>query len=317
MKFDLTEKNSYCSIILTELASGLTPRILFAQISSLTAYSLADVETIKSSISGKPLIILGGGFLGVEVAANLAEKRETFDTSSVKIIMPENEPLSALFGEEIGKVVRDRLTQFGVEIISGSVPINADKENIWLENGTMVSHKGSIVINAVGTFLDEIGYPNILERTELHDGKIKTDDTGKTSISDVYAVGDCASFGRYQNRPHWAFAQETGKIAANHILQNSEELKIRETFVWSAIAGMNLRSVGNCLRDSDVTDYKFFENGDVKICLFLDQSNFVLGAVTINADPLCAKLATLFEHQKVPFSDCVGGKNLINLNDFL
>ena len=80
---------------------------------------------------------------------------------------------------------------------------------------------------------------------------------------------------------------------------------------------MNLRSVGNCLRDSDVTDYKFFENGDVKICLFLDQSNFVLGAVTINADPLCAKLATLFEHQKVPFSDCVGGKNLINLNDFL
>ena len=119
-------------------------------------------------------------------------------------------------------------------------------------------------------------------------------------MPDIYAVGDCASFGRYKNRPHWAFAQESGKIAAGHILKKEEKnLKIDESFVWSAIGKMHIRAVGKCLRDTDVVKSQFFEKELSRVCLYLDENDFILGACSINADPICAKIANLLQNGQV------------------
>ena len=72
---------------------------------------------------------------------------------------------------------------------------------------------------------------------------------------------------------------------------------MKETFVWSAIGGMHLRAVGS--RIGQATESRFMTKGDANVCLYIDEGDHVIGACTINADPLCARLATLLDKSKV------------------
>ena len=150
--------------------------------STLTVYSATDIKIINDVIANRDLIVLGGGLLAAETAANLLMKQKTNKIKSTTIIMREKEPLAEMYGEKIGKVIRGRMEELGVKIISGSNMIDSDKNSIHLANGTKISHKGALVVNAVGTFLGDIGHNNILDRLKVENNSIKTNDFGQTGL---------------------------------------------------------------------------------------------------------------------------------------
>ena len=94
------ENVSYSKLI---IASGLTPRVPFPAASSLTVYNSQDVEKINQIISGKSVLVLGGGLLGVESAGNLWNLKRKNKIDKMTILLSENEPLANIYGPEIGK----------------------------------------------------------------------------------------------------------------------------------------------------------------------------------------------------------------------
>jgi hypothetical protein len=107
--------------------------------------------------------------------------------------------------------------------------------------------------------------------------------------------------------PHWAYSQESGKSVARHIMK-CDPLKMKPTFVWSSIGGLHIRSVGAQIQQSIRT--VFFEHEKSSICFYKDEFENIIGACTINADPVVARLATLLETQKVSFCIYVGAKGV-------
>lgn len=274
---------SYTKLV---LATGLEPKILFPHISTVTLYTAKDAELLNTLVAEKDVVVIGGGLLGVETGANLLQRKRANRCKTTSIIMSETEPAGELYGKDIGKVVRNELERMGITIHSGSSAVNATTDYVELENGEHIPY--GILVNAVGTYSSADHLSDNIETDEGN--KILVNESYCTSDNNVYAIGDCAVHTKYGHEPHWAFAQESGKHAARHIMNNPTNT-MHETFVWSAIGGLNLRSVGGRFPDCHKTT--FHQNGNRSICLYLNESEHVIGVCTINADPVCATLAGL------------------------
>lgn len=290
------------------IATGLKPEILFPGVSALSIYNSDDAAILTELVENKDLVVIGGGLLGLEAVSNLFKLKRSNKCKSAALIIQEEEPLGAIYGNRIGKVVRAELDRMEISIHSGTSATSAGRNFVELENGEKVGF--DVLVNAVGTYSSIDYLPDTV--TLGNKNKIVVTDNCCTTQEDIYAVGDCAEFER--NDPHWSFAQETGKQAAKHIM-GKKQIKIPETFVWSAIGGLNLRSVGVRLQQSHRT--VVYENGNCHICLYLDDQENVGGVCTINADPICATLASLLQVQKVPLSDCTGERDILQISKFL
>ncbi len=146
-----------------------------------------DAEKIRSYIPDtKKAVIVGGGFIGLEMAENL--KAQNVEVTVVDIasqIMPN------VFDSEMALYIKRSLQKAGVKVMTG-VKVQEIKggdkvEAVATDAGEL---KADMVIFAAGIkpntdFLAGSGI-------EMIKGAIVTDDRGATSIPDVYAAGDCA-----------------------------------------------------------------------------------------------------------------------------
>ena len=111
------------------------------------------------------------------------------------------------------KVVRKKLEDFGIEILSESVVEKVEGEKLIFENGS--EHSFGALIQCIGG----IPVTNFLPEEVNFTGElVSVNDKFQTSCEDIYAVGDCVKIDGVSYNPHWAAAQEMGKAAATHIL---------------------------------------------------------------------------------------------------
>lgn len=129
----------------------------------------------------KNAVILGSGFIGLEVSENLHKLgiKTTIVELSNQILAPFD-PEMAFWGEK-------ELKKNGVEIIKGLGAVDFDTKNIILTNKQKIP--ADLVISAVGvkpntSFLAQTGL-NMDER-----GYINVNEQFETNIKDVYAAGD-------------------------------------------------------------------------------------------------------------------------------
>jgi 3-phenylpropionate/trans-cinnamate dioxygenase ferredoxin reductase subunit len=204
------------------LATGATPRTIGLPGSQLpgvmTLRRLEDSDALAARLrgGGQRLVVIGGGWIGMEVAATA----RGFG-NEVAILARDDVPLATALGADMGEVFRslhlehgvDLRTSVAVERIAGS-----DRAEGVVVDGE--SLPADLVLVGVGaapdTRLAESAGLDILNG-------VLTDAALRTSAPDVYAAGDVANpfhpvLQRHLRSEHWANAQGAGKVAARSML---------------------------------------------------------------------------------------------------
>ncbi|XP_010089361.2 monodehydroascorbate reductase, seedling isozyme [Morus notabilis] len=148
------------------------------------------IEAIKTKRKGKAVIV-GGGYIGLEVAA--AMRINNFD---VTMVYPEKWCLPRLFTPKIASFYENYYDKKGVKIVKGTTVIgfnanssNGEVKEVRLKDGKVL--QADIVVAGVGARPLTSLFKGQVEEEK---GGIKTDGFFRTSVSDVYAVGDVAAF---------------------------------------------------------------------------------------------------------------------------
>ena len=186
------------------IATGLkTKRIAPGGVS---IYSALDAKELTSGLTvDKNIGIIGGSFLAVETASGLVQKPQ-FKPKSVTMFYDTNTPFGHIYGDEIGAFVAGELEALGVKLQSRKRLDHSDR-----------NEEIDLFINAAGA-VPETDYLLNSRLVERNDRKfIVTDSNFQTGNTDIYAVGD-VSVANGINNQHWAYAQESGIIAAKHIM---------------------------------------------------------------------------------------------------
>ncbi|XP_047338073.1 monodehydroascorbate reductase 1, peroxisomal-like [Impatiens glandulifera] len=147
------------------------------------------VKTISEKKDGK-VVIVGGGYIGLELSAGI--KLNNLD---VVMVYPEPWCMPRLFTAELAAFYEGYYSNKGIKIIKGTVAnaftanSNGEVKEVKLKDGRTL--EADIVVVGVG------GRPItglFKGQVEEEKGGIKTDGFFKTSVPDVYAVGDVATF---------------------------------------------------------------------------------------------------------------------------
>ncbi|XWS11100.1 hypothetical protein CRYUN_Cryun38cG0054700 [Craigia yunnanensis] len=146
-------------------------------------------ESIKTKKNGKAVII-GGGYIGLEVGA--AMRINNFD---VTMVYPEPWCMPRLFTTPIAAFYESYYENKGIKIIKGTVAVgfnanaNGEVKGVKLKDGRVL--EADIVVVGVGARPLTALFKGQVEEDKAG---IKTDGFFMTSMPDVYAVGDVATF---------------------------------------------------------------------------------------------------------------------------
>ncbi len=156
-------------------------------------YITKDFEKLsqlkKEIDSVNNIVIIGGGFIGVEFADEIAKLKN----KKVTIVELKDKILSAAFDDEFCEIGEEKAKSSGIEIITG-VKVEeikgSDKvEKIKLSNGKEID--ADLVLIAVGGSANA----KLAKDAGLLTGKcgaIWTDEYMRTTEPSIFAVGDCA-----------------------------------------------------------------------------------------------------------------------------
>ncbi len=182
--------------------------------------TLADSDRLLADLSGggRRVVIVGAGWIGLEVAA--AARHHGND---VTVVEPQPTPLHAVLGPEMGAVFARVHRDHGVDLFTDTVVRELRGAEGRVQSVATDQHAGlsaDLVIVGVGAT------PNVdlaaSAGLEVDNGVI-TDHALRTSAPDVFAAGDVASsfhplYGRYVRVEHWANALNGGPAAARSML---------------------------------------------------------------------------------------------------
>ncbi len=184
----------------------------------------ADSEAIKQEFGkGRHLVIIGGGWIGLEVAAAARGA-----STEVAVIEPSELPLASVIGPEIAKVYAEVHRAHGVDLRTST---SADE--ILAEDGHVgaVRLEGgeTIEADAVVVGIGAVPVVDLAESAGLDvDNGVLVDAGLRTSDPDIWAVGDIANqdhplLGRRIRVEHWATALNQPAVAVTNLLGGDEK----------------------------------------------------------------------------------------------
>ena len=179
----------YDTLVLSPGAHPVVPDIPGTDLENVfTLRTVEDTFRIKEFIDGnkpKSAVIFGGGFIGIELAENLVN-----DGIKVFIVQRSKQVMSPV-DTEIASFVHARLRKAGINLVLGDTAEALEPG----EEGICAKLKSGMVIPAdMAVFTQGVVPETALAREaglELGlKGSIVVDDHMRTSVPDIYAVGD-------------------------------------------------------------------------------------------------------------------------------
>ncbi|MER9542421.1 FAD-dependent oxidoreductase [Mesorhizobium sp. M0437] len=230
------------------LATGARPRLLPLPGSELSGVvslrSLGDARLIRElSAQSEEVVILGGGFIGLEIAATL-----TAAGRKVTVVEAVDRLLGRAVAAVIAGHVRLRLEATGVRILTGTTIERLEDENGRVSAAITSSGErlpAQMVVIGIGVV------PNVelAEPAGIAIGNgIRVDQQMRTSVPEILAIGDAASY------RHWFTggdvrlesvqnATDQARLAARTIVGHTDNYSAVPWF-WSDIGDMKLQMVG-------------------------------------------------------------------------
>jgi NADPH-dependent 2,4-dienoyl-CoA reductase/sulfur reductase-like enzyme/rhodanese-related sulfurtransferase len=182
---------------------------------ALTLRTVEDVAKIVDQVSKKPksAAVIGGGFIGVEIAENLIHRgiKTSMIEASDQVLAPLDPEMASLVAREI--------RENGVELYLGASAVKIDDATVEISSGEVVA--AELVIMAIGVRPDI----HLAQEAGLEIGPrkgIKVDEFNLTSDKNIYAIGDVAEKtdsldGSSTLVPLANIANRHGRIVADHI----------------------------------------------------------------------------------------------------
>jgi NADPH-dependent 2,4-dienoyl-CoA reductase/sulfur reductase-like enzyme/nitrite reductase/ring-hydroxylating ferredoxin subunit len=205
-----------------------------------TLRTLADSRAIVArAASAKRAVLVGAGFIGLEVAASLRARG-----LEVHVVAPEDVPLGRVLGPALGGFVRKVHEEHGVTFRMGTTAKAITGDAVELSTGERLA--ADLVVVGVGVRPDVA----LAERAGLKvDRGIVVDATLRTSAPTVWAAGDVARWpdartGESIRVEHWVVAERMGQVAARNVLGRAEPCEI-VPFFWSAHYDVTIDYVGH------------------------------------------------------------------------
>ena len=212
---------SYDKLILSPGSSPLKPPIPGIDASNIfTIWNIPDTDAIKNYVDTKEIkkaAVVGGGFIGLEMAENLHELG--YEVSIVELA----DQVMAPIDYEMAQILHKNIATNGVDLrLNDGVKEFNYKEGvteITLNSGNKID--ADIVILSIGVRPNsELAKDSGLKINDR--GGIIVNSTLKTSDEDIYAVGDVIEVEDFVNGgktmvPLAGPANKQGRIAANNI----------------------------------------------------------------------------------------------------
>ena len=205
---------SYDKLILSPGAAPVRPDIPGIE-RALSLRTVEDVKAMAAVVASNPksAAIIGGGFIGLELAENFAHKG-----IPISVIEATNQVMAPLDTEMVG-FVHDEIRKNKVELYISAAVTQIKENSVLLADGKEVA--ADVVVAAIGvrpeTTLAKNAGLTIGER-----GGIFVNEFNQTSDPDIYAVGDAAQKqdaldGSQSLVPLANIANRHGRIVADHI----------------------------------------------------------------------------------------------------
>ncbi len=224
------------------IATGATPRQLTIQGAgrAMLLRNFADTLALrKAFVPGATIAIIGGGFIGLELASSAAKL-------GCKVTVIEAQPRILLRGvpEQIASVVAARHAEAGVEIIANARIASIGSDAVILADGRRIG--AGVLIAGIGA----APATSLGEAAGLAmDNGIACDGHMRTSDPDIYAAGDCCSFphpvfgGKRMRLEAWRSAQDQAGVAAENMAGGGKRLEAVPWF-WTDQYDLNLQISG-------------------------------------------------------------------------
>ena len=230
------------------LATGATPRRLIRDGADIphVAYlrSYDDAARLRSRLGpGARLIVIGGGFIGLELAASA---RALGADATVIEMLPRL--LARAVPAEIAAVVAGRHATAGTTVVTGAaietIETAPDAVRVMLGDGRRI--EGDLLVAGIGA----VPSTALAAAAGLAiDNGIAVDDRLATADPNIFAAGDCCSFplavygGRRVRLESWRCAQDHGNTAARTMLGGAEPHAAVPWF-WSDQYDLTLQIAG-------------------------------------------------------------------------
>jgi len=273
------EEDSYDKLV---IATGTKPREIEVDKDSAKNIfylrSIDDVLEIKSKLqSSKKVAIIGGGYIGLEVAAILKKLG-----LSVTIIEMAGRILERVTSQVISDFYTKIHNEAGVEIL-----INTSVESIikGTKNMEILTDSGSInadfIVVGIGVIpCDELALESGLK---VQNG-ILVNEFCETSERDIYSAGDCTVHPNfYYNKDirlesvHNAIEQ--GKTVASSIM-NKKEAYNQIPWFWSDQYNLKLQIAGLCFDYDDIIVRG--NSDDRSFAVFYMKDNYMIASDCVN-----------------------------------
>ncbi len=239
------------------LATGGRPRRLPFEDEQVVYFrTLADYRRLRAlSETGRRFAVIGGGFIGSEIAAALA-----LNGKEVVVIFPGSDIGDRVFPRELAQFVSSFYRQKGVELLPGEkiTGLKTLANQCVLNTGT----NRKIVVDGI---VAGIGLEPDIELARASglklDNGIVVDECLRASLPDTYAAGDVASFynpalGKRLRVEHEDNANSMGRMAGRN-MAGQNELYHHLPFFYSDLFDLGYEAVGELdARLETVADWK-------------------------------------------------------------
>ena len=243
-----TYTESYDKLVLSPGAHPIQPPIPGIDHKNIyTLRNIPDMDKIKEHVveqNAKSAIVVGGGFIGIEMAENL--EHQDLDVTLVEmadqIMGPVDFEMAALLHEHIRANGVNLILKDGVKAFSDK----SGQIEVTLQSGKKVT--ADMIVMAIGVkpevkLAEEAG----LELGEL--GGIKVNDHLQTSDPSIYALGDAIEVEDFVtgNRTHIPLAgpaNKQGRIVANNIIGREETYKGTQGTSVAKVFDLTVTSTG-------------------------------------------------------------------------
>lgn len=265
------------------LATGSSPRRLTIANDSLNGVhylrTLEDAHILRTLLveGGQRLVLIGSGWIGMEVAATARTLG-----NEVTVLDRHPIPLASALGNELGTMFADLHTEHGVHlrpsvIIESIASTEGRATGVVLAGGEIIP--ADLVLIAVGV----IPNTGLADAAGLAiDNGVLVDEALRTSEPDIYAAGDAANAYHpmaqmHLRSEHWANAVNGGKAAARSMLGHTVSYNDIPYFYTDQFdLGMEYSGFGPLARGAEVV-YRGDRTGREFIAFWLAGGRVVAG----------------------------------------
>jgi NADPH-dependent 2,4-dienoyl-CoA reductase/sulfur reductase-like enzyme len=195
--------------------------------------TLPDAIALReAAVAGARAVVIGGGFIGVEVASSLAAR-------DLAVTVVERTPTlwAGSLGERLSEWAVEHLDAAGVTVRQSTPVSSIGSEGVVLEDEVLPA---DLVLAGVGVE-PRVGLAQAAG-LDVDDG-VLVDPGQRTSAPDIFAAGDVARPRDGVRVEHWHAARESGERAALAML-DLEVPATRAPWIFSEVAGVTVDVVG-------------------------------------------------------------------------